>query len=1028
MRFLLLSFCLLFCNFTKSQFQVAGDAVDIGNSCYSLTSNTQNQAGSFWHNSPIDLNYPFIVNFEAYFGCPFIFVDGGDGIAFVMQNTGSNLAPLGGGSLGYGGIANSIAVEFDTYSNNTIGDPSFDHVSVQQNGDISHNSSNCLVSPVAIDNNNPNIEDCNDHSFTITWDPSLNKLELFYNDAVSGSCYSVFSYLGDIVNNIFNGDSFVYWGFTGSTGSATNSQEVCVNSYENWSVPVENQYLCFYDSAWVVNNYSLNNVSWFNPVNNLLSSNDSVLIYNSQNTTYDYNYSDFCNSISFDQNFDLFVSTPVLSEDVSQHIDLSCFGSSDGQVSLNVINGFSPYSFSSDGSNFQNTGLFTNMNGGAIQITSLDSIGCVDSLQVNLLEPLDISISLSNVLNVQCDSFLSGNIDVMVSGGVQPYSFQWTGPNGYNSQNQNISGLNIGNYSLIVSDSNNCSSQVFDHLISFNNNISIDSVLSTNPLCFNDINGIIDISVSGGTQPYSFQWVGPGSFVSFDEDLTFLSAGNYNLIVQDIHGCFNDTIINLINPSPLSLSALTNNVVCNGDATGSIFLNPIGGTYPYSYNWYNNFGFQSNIQDIINIEAGDYSLNFIDDNGCYLDTNFIVHEPDLLTITLDSLEDVDCHGDSDGFLNVSVLGGSLPYFYQWTGPGGFSSSILNINNLSAGIYNLTVTDNNNCIELYQQDLLEGTEIDVNVISLENISCRGDNSGVIEINIFGGTGPYSCSWYSDSFYSIDQNINNLYAGIYDLNISDAEMCQNSFSFELLESSEVLEASITSTDACETGDLGSVEVDISGGESPYSLNWFGQNPNNLLPGIYEVLITDDFDCDLLLDYVIESYPQPEASFNVNNLIHVNEYFQFENMSHDYFYSNWNFGDGVYSSQDHPWHSYSDEGEYITTLTVSNLFGCIDSISYNINVFDDIYIYIPSAFTPNNDGVNDTFIVNVINYDNFKLSIYSRNGQNIFNSDDVNHGWNGTYNNNRCPLGEYVYMIKVLDIFGKEYVRKGKFLLCE
>ena len=101
-----------------------------------------------------------------------------------------------------------------------------------------------------------------------------------------------------------------------NAGSATNSQEVCVNSHENWSVPVENQYLCFYDSAWVVNNYSLNNVSWFNPINNLLSSNDSVLIYNSQNTTYDYNYSDFCNSISFDQNFDLFVSTPVLSEDV----------------------------------------------------------------------------------------------------------------------------------------------------------------------------------------------------------------------------------------------------------------------------------------------------------------------------------------------------------------------------------------------------------------------------------------------------------------------------------------------------------------------------------------------------------------------------------------------------------------------------------------------------------------------------------------------------------------------------------------
>ena len=91
----------------------------------------------------------------------------------------------------------------------------------------------------------------------MTWDPVSNKLELFYNDAVSGSCYSVFSYLGDIINNIFNGNSFVYWGFTGSTGSATNNQEVCVNSYENWNLGVENQYICVYDSVLVSNNSDL---------------------------------------------------------------------------------------------------------------------------------------------------------------------------------------------------------------------------------------------------------------------------------------------------------------------------------------------------------------------------------------------------------------------------------------------------------------------------------------------------------------------------------------------------------------------------------------------------------------------------------------------------------------------------------------------------------------------------------------------------------------------------------------------------
>ena len=110
------------------------------------------------------------------------------------------------------------------------------------------------------------------------------------------------------------------------------------------------------------------------------------------------------------------------------------------------------------------------------------------------------------------------------------------------------------------------------------------------------------------------------------------------------------------------------------------------------------------------------------------------------------------------------------------------------------------------------------------------------------------------------------------------------------------------------------------------------------------------------------------------------------------------------------------------------MSNIFGCIDSVIYEISVFDDIYICIPAAFTPNGEGVNDIFNIPVINYDDFDFSIYSRNGQQIFYSNNPDYGWDGKYNNNMCPIGEYSYIIKVLDIFGKEYLKKGTILLCE
>ena len=213
----ILLFLTLFSSKLSAQFHFNGAAKPISARCFQLTDERLNIVGSLWDTTKISLLESFDVNLDLFFGC--LDGNGADGIVFGFQPVSTSIGRAGQG-IGFEGVQPSIGIEMDTYQNNNLNDPPFDHVAIVRNGDMNHGSTNTVAGPVSIGTSG-NIEDCKQHNVRVKWDAAATKLDVFID------CQLKVSYTNDIVNTIFNGDPNVFWGFTAATGGLLNRHEVC---------------------------------------------------------------------------------------------------------------------------------------------------------------------------------------------------------------------------------------------------------------------------------------------------------------------------------------------------------------------------------------------------------------------------------------------------------------------------------------------------------------------------------------------------------------------------------------------------------------------------------------------------------------------------------------------------------------------------------------------------------------------------------------------------------------------------------
>ncbi len=210
-------FCLLPTSLS-AQYFLNGAAVQTNDSCFQLTTETMFEVGSIWFPEKVDLRNSFDLVMDMFFGCSD--TQGADGIVFGLQPVSASVGEAGEG-LGIGGVSPALGVEFDTYQNTNRNDPVFDHVAIMANGSVTHSGPNNLAGPVQASATAANIENCRFMPLRVTWDAPAQTLRVYFD------CSLRLEYTGDIVNDIFGGDPFVFYGFAAATGGLSNRQEVC---------------------------------------------------------------------------------------------------------------------------------------------------------------------------------------------------------------------------------------------------------------------------------------------------------------------------------------------------------------------------------------------------------------------------------------------------------------------------------------------------------------------------------------------------------------------------------------------------------------------------------------------------------------------------------------------------------------------------------------------------------------------------------------------------------------------------------
>jgi len=490
--------------------------------------------------------------------------------------------------------------------------------------------------------------------------------------------------------------------------------------------------------------------------------------------------------------------------------DPKCFGGNDGYVNVAVTGGSSPYHY------LWTTGdtvsYLTNITAGVYTLQITDRRNCKVTTDVYVSSPDSMAVAATGTMTC-----VGGNVDLQVSGGLEPYTYLWS--NGETSSG--LQGVPAGNYSVVVTDNNGCSNQPLNVELPAFPEFTFD-VIKNDVSCNGLNNGSIAIHVTSAAAPYYFFW----SNGMTDSVLTNLAPGSYSGIVTDANGCTHVIgPVTIHEPQPLKLSLSANESETTG---GSVDLTVTGGTGSYSYVWSNG----ATTEDLHDLAPGKYIVTVTDASGCYAvsDTALITGYPLISITSVNAL----CAGGNTGQASASVTQGTAPYNYVWSN-GATTPSIIN---LTAGTYTITVTDSKGLSKTSSIVITEPTPIALS-LTATNVTCAQANNGSITATINGGTSPYQFNWSNGT---TTNSITELSPATYTLNITDANGCSNSTSYVITEPLAL------SLSVAVSGN--SIDLSVAGGVGPYTYTWSNgattQDLTNVPNGTYTVVVRDANNC--------------------------------------------------------------------------------------------------------------------------------------------------------------------------------------
>lgn len=437
--------------------------------------------------------------------------------------------------------------------------------------------------------------------------------------------------------------------------------------------------------------------------------------------------------------------------------------------------------------------------------------------------------------NTNCSGNADGRLTVSAEGGQGPYTYSWS----TGCDESTIDKLPEGNYTVTVTDTQG-NEVTLTEVVEAMSHMTF-SALTANPTCSGAANGTIQLLVSGGVEPYTYQW----NTGATTKNITNLTGGSYRVTVTDSLGCAKDTVIQLVNPF-ISISGQPTRPGC-GQSTGQIDVSVSGGAPPYTYAWSNG----ATTEDITGLSTGLYSITVSDANACASQMSFFLTENNTLHITF-KVTPTTCVDNSSGAIDLTVTGGAPPYSYVWAN----GSTSEDLTGLSAGLQRVTVTDAGGCAASTIINVFtESFPVSSQVVAP---SCSGQSDGSISVTP-SGTPPFTYLWSTGETTS---SISNLSSGVYFVTVTDNTGCSQQLSFFIQDPVINAFATVTNPSCGEEGNF-AINLTLSGGVAPYAYGWSNgettEDISGLNSGNYSVTITDANGCGKTLDVAVQPVVQ-------------------------------------------------------------------------------------------------------------------------------------------------------------------------
>ena len=466
------------------------------------------------------------------------------------------------------------------------------------------------------------------------------------------------------------------------------------------------------------------------------------------------------------------------------------------------------------------------------------------------------SITIDDLNHIQCFGENNGFVSVSASGGAGDYVFVLDSMT--TNLQGNFGGLDGGPHTFTVVDSWGCPNSITLTINEPEALIAEEEILS-NVTCFGTGNGSATVNIAGGVAPYVVNW----SNGQEQDTATNLLPGSHFVFITDANGCTDNFNFQITQPSQIILTTNTQGVGCSGANTGSASVQVQGGVMPYFIQWDANAG-SVTTASVNNLAAGNYTVAVIDANGCLKLTDVEIDEPNGMDISI-AKTDINCFGNADGTALAQVSGGSMPYNYLWSN----GSATPDLVGLGVGIYEVTVTDNGGCTAIESVQIETQPIMEVS-LSANDALCSNDSSGTALSTVLGGVAPYSFSWINGQ---TTPDLQGLAAGTYCLTATDANGCEMADCVEIFAPAQLQITATPSNAACNSPD-GNIDLNVIGGATPYQFLWSTgettEDVNGLLPGSYDVTVSDANGCSTTLTENINETEAISIDFSTTNIL--------------------------------------------------------------------------------------------------------------------------------------------------------------